>query len=303
MAEQEEQKRQKSFAKAFIISILISIFFLSCEGFVIYRLYQAGNRDTIKLKHQIVLEKQKNKDCEFYEQTINCMSKTLMVAYGLSRWESHYYAIIFNDFSKQFEIPWEIYPAIVRIESNFKCNTGSPKGAKGMMQLLEGTGKEVAEVYGIDYIANQTLWNTTINLVLGCGYLSKNIKEKGFEGGVKSYLGGPDYLKSVKSNAKASQYIGEYKSSVWKEYRQLGYIFRGIVNESNKDIYNEIHSFHDTITTNTTLFDFTKDTSKIRDTTSKIQVVKKHVKSNIKVKHSIPDVDTGVGDTSQGNTY
>jgi len=214
------------------------------------------NDQIITLKNQIVQEKEKNKDYVLYDERINSMARTMMIAYSLSKWEAHYYAIIFDDFSKFFDIPWEIYPAVVRIESNFKCNVGSPKGAKGMMQLLEGTGREIAEEYGIDYVANQTLWNTAINLVLGCGYLSKNIKEKGLEGGVKSYLGGPDYLKSVRASKDANQYIGEYKSTVWKEYRQLSYIFRGIVN--NVDIYDKIHTHKDTLPLNSELFVFTK---------------------------------------------
>jgi hypothetical protein len=132
-----------------------------------------------------------------------------------------------------------------------------------MMQLLEGTGKEVAEIYGIEYVPNQTLWNTTINLILGCGYLSKNIKEKGLESGVKSYLGGPDYLKAVKSNKIANQYIGEYKSTVWKEYRELISIFKGVV---NSEIYNEIHPFQDSIPLNPEIFVFTKT---VKDTSIK----------------------------------
>ncbi len=229
------------------------VLIITIGALVYWNIYK--DKKIMALESHIAQEKEKNKNYSLHDDCINSMAKTLMVAYNLSKWEAHYYAIIFDDFSKFFNTPWEIYPAVVRIESNFKCNVGSPKGAKGMMQLLEATGKGVADEYGIEYIPNQTLWNTTINLILGCGYLSKNIKEKGLEGGVKSYLGGPDYLKAVKSNKIASQYIGEYKSTVWKEYRELTCIFKGIVNSS---IYNEIHPFQDSIPLNPEIFVFTK---------------------------------------------
>jgi len=210
------------------------------------------------LQKQITIEKEKNKLYILHEECINDMARTLMIAYNLSKWEAHYYAIIFDDFSRQFDIPWEIYPAIVRIESNFRCNVGSPKGAKGMMQILESTGEQIAKEYEIDYIPNQTLWNTVINMVLGCGYLSQHIKEKGLEGGVKSYLGGPDYAKTEKTNPNANQYIGEYRSTVWKEYLKLSYFFRG-VKASDMSTYRESHPYQDSIPLNWKLFVSTKE--------------------------------------------
>lgn len=154
------------------------------------------------LKNQIVLEQEKTKAHVLYDECINCMSRTLIVVYGLSKWEAHYYSIIFYDFSKHHNIPWEIYPAVIRIESNFISNIGSNKGAKGVMQMLEKTGKEVSDSLGIRYICNQTLWNTLTNLVLGCEYLSTNIQKKGMQVGVKSYLGGPMSSKRPKKIKK-----------------------------------------------------------------------------------------------------
>jgi hypothetical protein len=217
-----------------------------------------------ELQKQIVVEKEKNKTCIEHDRRINDMTRTLMIAYSLSKWEAHYYAIIFDDFSEQFNIPWEIYPAIVRIESNFKCNVGSPKGAKGMMQILEGTGKSIAGKYEIDYVENQTLWNTVLNLVLGCGYLSQNIKEKGLEGGVKSYLGGANFAKTVITNPEAKQYIGEYRSTVWKEYLKLSYFYRG-VRASELSVYREAHPYQDSIPLNWKLFISTEEFMKGED--------------------------------------
>lgn len=176
------------------------------------------------------------------EKRIECMARTLMIVYGISKWEAHYYSILFYDFSKNYKIPWEIYPAIIRIESNFKPTLVSNKQAKGIMQVISSTAAEESKLIGIDYTENQTLWNEICNMAIGCNYLSRMIKEKGLDGGVKCYLGGPSVtaLKTV-DNSKA-QYVFEYKTSVWKEYKELTYTFRGIVAEAGQK-YEIMHPY------------------------------------------------------------
>ena len=175
-------------------------------------------------------------------ERIKSMTKTLMVAYNLDKWMAHYLSVIFNDFSDAYNIPWEIYASIVRIESGFKTTLVSSKGAKGVMQILESTGKGVASSIDLPYVESQTLWNEIHNLCLGCTYLSENIKKSGLEGGVKSYLGGPAYLKTIQSNGDHRTYISEYKSSVWVEFKKLSYIYRGIVDELRTDL-NESYTY------------------------------------------------------------
>jgi soluble lytic murein transglycosylase-like protein len=214
----------------------------------------------IDIKNKTVADlNNKNKQINLKEKRLEGMTYTLISTYGISKWEAHYYSIIFDDFSQNYKIPWEIYPSIVRIESNFKSSLISPKGAKGMMQLLEGTGKESAEEIGLIYTDKETLWNSLDNLILGCYYLSKNIKSLGLEGGVKSYLGGPGYEKSVAASDKVSKYIGEYKTTVWKEYKLLLYSFRGITAEMGCK-YEEVHisSYSDSIKIDTDPFSYFK---------------------------------------------
>jgi len=176
------------------------------------------------------------------------MAYTLMAAYGLSKWEAHYYSVIFDDFSTQYSTPWEIYPAIIRIETNFRSTLVSSKGAKGLMQIMEETGKQVADEIGMDYVEKETLWNDFCNMIIGCCYLSKFIKEQGLEGGVKTYLGGPGWEKTSAASKVVSQSIGEYRTSVGKEYRMLIYMFRGISAERGCK-YNEVHTsaYSDTV--------------------------------------------------------
>lgn len=237
------------------ISTIVAIVF----GYVIFEISSTKNNTSIVLQRQIEVLKKQEEACVFTDNRIKTMQKTLMVAYGLSRWEAHYYAIIFNDFSVNYQIPWEIYPAIVRIESNFKGTLVSNKGAKGMMQLLEPTAKMTAAELDIEYTEGQTIWNDLLNIVFGCQYLSKNIKQLGLEGGVKSYLGGINYVKVIKANEEANRYVAEYKTTVWKEYKQLVYVYRGILGEQGLSCEQlDSSAYTDSIKIKLDLFDFSK---------------------------------------------
>lgn len=243
-------KKEKIYRIIAVIFIFLS-FFLFFYAYYYYREFGRLSNITEKLKE---LE-DKDKNYTLREQRQQTMTKTLMIVYGLSKWEAHYYSIIFDDFSRKFDIPWEIYPAIIRVESNFKCTVVSSKGAKGIMQILETTGEIISKEIGINYIKGETLWNDLCNLIIGCYYLSIYINEKGLDSGVQSYLGGPAYLKSAKSNADVFKYLGEYKTTVGKEYKILSYMYRGIVAELGYD-YNLLHSssYSDSIIIDTELF-------------------------------------------------
>jgi hypothetical protein len=191
------------------------------------------------------LNKQKNRElgiskCFVIKQyRLECMIRTLEVAYKLSKWESYYLCLIFDDFSTMYKVPWEIFPAIIRVESNFNPSAKSPADCYGFMQVKKSTGREVAEKLGIQF-NDKTLWNDIVNVILGSTYLCTHIDKKGLKDGIRTYLGGPDYKKSIKSNHDIRKYVREYKTSVVLEYEKLALMFRGVVDELSydyKDIY------------------------------------------------------------------
>jgi len=158
------------------------------------------------------------------------MEKTLMIHYKLTPYESHYYSIVFDDFSQKYNIPWYIYPAILRIESNFDPTLKSHKGARGIAQVIEPTGKEMARKLGIPYKKGKTLWNDILNMTIGFEYLSQAIIEKGLEDGIKVYIGGHGFDKSRKD-------IGRYSTTVRWEYDRLRYIHAGVITgQIKKDV-------------------------------------------------------------------
>ena len=177
---------------------------------------------------------------EEQEKRLACIQKTLEVSYPISVYEARYYSVIFDDFSKQYNIPWEIYPAIIRIESNFKPDLASKTGAKGLTQVLEGTGKLMATKLGIRYETNRTLWNEFLNVAIGFNYFSQGVLEKdslkaGLKHAIRRYLGGPNY--SI-LNQTSQVYVGEYQTTIEKEFIKLQYVYAGVVAE-NKGISTE----------------------------------------------------------------
>lgn len=166
------------------------------------------------------------------EKKLNNMQKTVEVIYNLSSYEAHYYTMIFYDFSEKYKLPWEVYPALIKIESGFNSGVMSKERAKGMTQVLESTGKYQAEKLGISFNEG-TLWNCVLNMVIGfdffsegyAEYIDSSTQEKAQKHAMKRYCGGPGYS-FINDSAKV--YVGTYKNSLWEEYTKVSYVYKGV---------------------------------------------------------------------------
>lgn len=213
----------KTAATAYIL-----VFLLSVALGVISRSHQRDRQDILDLTNQLKIISEK-------ELTLSNMEKTLVLVYGLSKYEAHYYSIIFREFAEKDSVPWEVYPALIRIESNFNPTIMSPARCKGLTQVKEETGAGVAQTLGIKY-NETTLWNDILNLVIGFTYFNDGYKEyrktqnpeEALKMAIKRYCGGPGYSKFTGSG---NVYVGEYKSTVWIEYIRMSYIYKGILYE------------------------------------------------------------------------
>src|SRR5690606_32378441 len=76
-------------------------------------------------------------------------------------------------------VPTELALSIARRESEFDPVVVSPAGARGLMQLMPGTAKEMAGVLGLDYELGRLTSDPDYNAVLGSAYLAKLIGEFG----------------------------------------------------------------------------------------------------------------------------
>lgn len=261
MAEETFQKKRSRYILENIIIILLVGIISAGFTWAFFHKKYVENITILKKQHEKELGTAKQYIIR--EARLECMVKNLMIAYKLSKWEAYYLCVMFDDFSIRYHVPWEVFPAIIRVESNFNPSAKSPKNCFGLMQLKKSTGKEMADQLGIEFNDKITLWNDFVNVILGSTYLCNHINEEGLKNGVKSYLGGPDYKKSIKNNHGTRTYVKEYKTSVMSEYEQLALMFRGVVDELGYK-YQEIYKIPletDPVPLVFTLFADTADTT------------------------------------------
>ena len=93
----------------------------------------------------------------------------------------------------QGAIPRELAMAIARQESELNPLAISPAGARGLMQLMPGTAKDVATGLGIEYSKAQLTGDPLYNARLGTSYLAQMLEE--FDGSyilaIAAYNAGP----------------------------------------------------------------------------------------------------------------
>lgn len=79
------------------------------------------------------------------------------------------YSEYVEKYSKQYGVDCNLVYAIIKQESNFEVDVNSPKGAVGLMQLMENTALEVAEKLDCDDV---DLCNPEVNIMLGVRHLA-----------------------------------------------------------------------------------------------------------------------------------
>ncbi|MEQ5869939.1 lytic transglycosylase domain-containing protein [Sagittula sp. NFXS13] len=87
-----------------------------------------------------------------------------------------YYALHPDVVATDYPVPKELVLAIARRESEFDPGVISGAGARGFMQLMPGTAREVAQELSLDYDAGRLLSDPSYNATLGSNYLAKLAK-------------------------------------------------------------------------------------------------------------------------------
>ena len=101
--------------------------------------------------------------------------------------------------------------AVIQIESEFSPKAISKRGAIGLMQVMPGTGKYIAEEMGINYNGKKSLYDPFVNVRLGIHYLSSlTDKYDSTENALDAYNYGPANFEKAQSSdtdGERSRYV------------------------------------------------------------------------------------------------
>ncbi len=86
------------------------------------------------------------------------------------------YSEYVEKYSKEYDVDKYLIYACIKAESNFNEKAESKKGAKGLMQLMDSTGQEIAKGLNMT-IDNDDLFEPEINIKLGTKYVSRMLQK------------------------------------------------------------------------------------------------------------------------------
>jgi soluble lytic murein transglycosylase len=136
----------------------------------------------------------------------------------LTESEAHAISRIVFDESKEYGLDYRLVLAIMKVESNFRSNVVSPKGARGLLQVKPSLAKFIAKDAGIEWNGSKTLDTPKENIRLGVHFLSGLLKD--FETvhmALSAYNVGPARLKEI--DPPRSRQPRGFSKQVLTEYR------------------------------------------------------------------------------------
>lgn len=106
---------------------------------------------------------------------------------------------------------------VIMVESRFRPDAISNKGAMGLMQLMPDTGLYVAEREGIEILTSKELYDPEINVRLGIAYLSDlETQYNDINHALGAYNYGPYNFDKKFGNPKLADFLPQYVSKVLK---------------------------------------------------------------------------------------
>ena len=104
----------------------------------------------------------------------------LLLAEGKSVIKKYIYPQKYHSLVKQYSAQYDLDPylvlAVIKTESNFNENVESNEGAKGLMQIMDSTAKEIAKKNNIE-LTDENILDPEINIEIGTIYLSQLIEK------------------------------------------------------------------------------------------------------------------------------
>lgn len=121
------------------------------------------------------------------------------------------------DESMQYNVDYRLVLAIMKIESNFRYDAISHKGARGLLQVKPSTAKYIAPDAGVKWKGAKTLDEPEKNIKIGVHLFSSLIENfQNINMALHAYHVGPTRLKRILAEKKRPQ--RRYLSRVLDEY-------------------------------------------------------------------------------------
>ena len=79
--------------------------------------------------------------------------------------------------SKEHDVDYRLVLAVMKVESNFKMDAVSPKGARGLLQIKPSLGRGIAETLGVTWSSDRILHEPENNIKFGVYHLSQLIDD------------------------------------------------------------------------------------------------------------------------------
>jgi soluble lytic murein transglycosylase len=79
--------------------------------------------------------------------------------------------------SKERELDYRLVLAVMKVESNFKQDAVSSKGARGLLQIKPSLGRGIAETLGVTWSGDRILHEPQKNIKFGVYHLSQLIED------------------------------------------------------------------------------------------------------------------------------
>ena len=121
--------------------------------------------------------------------------------------------------SQLYELDYRLVLAVIKIESNFRHDAVSNRGARGLMQIKPSLAKYIAKDAGISYSGHDCLSEPENNIKLGVYHLSQLMEDfKDMATALHAYNAGPAKLKGKLVSGKELK--NKFAKHVLSEYRK-----------------------------------------------------------------------------------
>lgn len=122
--------------------------------------------------------------------------------------------------AKRYDLDYRLVLAIMKVESNFKNEAVSRRGARGLMQINPSSARIIARESGVEVKGAKCLHEPEKNIKIGVSYLSK-LRDMfdNIVSALHAYNAGPGNVRKPASEGKVK--TTSFTRKVMSEYRQI----------------------------------------------------------------------------------